>query len=188
MDDALAKRGHSLEEAFFAQRNAQLIEQRRRLDELEKNKEELAKISGIKNPKVLEKLLELGITPTVLASLSLVPLVEVAWADGELDIKERKAVLDAAAKGGFSEGSVDFKILGEWLKEKPSPKFLEAWMQYIEGLRESLTQAELDDLKVQLLSRARQVAEAAGGFMGIGSKISEQEQAVLKKMEAAFKR
>ena len=188
MDDALKKRGHSLEEAFFMERNAQLIEQRKKLEQVQQTREGLAKISGIKNNKILNKLIELRITPGVLASLSILPLVEVAWADGELDLKERKFVLEAAAKGGLSEGSVDYHILGEWLKERPSPKFLEAWLYYIEGLREAMSQQELDDLKTQLLSRARQVAEAVGGFMGVGSKISDPEKAVLKKMEDAFTR
>lgn len=45
-------------------------------------------------------------------------------------------------------------------------------MHYIAGLREVLNQQELNDLKASLLGRARRVAEATGGLMGIGSKIS----------------
>jgi hypothetical protein len=186
MDDALAKRGRSLEEAFFVERNAQLIAQRKKLEEMTKTKEALAQVSGITNPKVLDKLAELGVSPSLLASLTILPLVEVAWADGELDMKERKAVLDASTKGGLAEGTIDYAILHEWLKQKPSSEFLEAWLYYIAGIREVLNPQELADLKSELLGRTRKVAEAAGGFLGV-SKVSPEEQAILKKMEDAFK-
>ena len=186
MEDSLSQRGRSLEEAFFRERDARLIEERKKLEQVKKTKEELAQTSGISNPKVLDKLIELGVSSSLLASLSILPLVEIAWADGKLDPKEKDAVLQAADQGGLSKGSVDYNLLNEWLKERPSSKFLEAWMHYIAGLREVLNQQELNDLRTSLLGRARRVAEATGGVMGLGSKISDEEQAVLKKMEKAF--
>ncbi len=186
MDDALAKKGRSLEEAFFMQRDAQLIEQHKKLEEMKKTRESLAEISGIRNPKILDKLIELEVSPSILASLTILPLVEVAWADGELNQKERKAILDASVKGGFVEGSIDYNLLNAWLKAKPSPKFLEAWVHFIQGLKEVLNTKELDDLKFEVLDRARKVAESAGGFLGVTSKISIEEKAVLMKMEDAF--
>jgi hypothetical protein len=41
-------------------------------------------------------------------------------------------------------------------------------------------------LKQDLLGRARGVAEAAGGFLGLGKRISSAEQAVLTELEQAF--
>ena len=183
MDDALAKRGQSLEEVFFKQRDAELIAQRKKIEQMEKNKSVLAEVSGIRNPQVLSKLAELEISAGTLASLAVLPLVEVAWADGHLDEKEKAAVLAEAAKGGIARGSIDYSILGTWLKEKPSPKLLEAWIHYIAGLREVMSPAELNGLKSELLDRDKKVAEAAGGFL---SKVSAAEKAVLKKMEDAF--
>ena len=186
MEDSLSQRGRSLEEAFFRERDAKLIEERKKLEQQKKSKEELAVISGITNPEILDKLIALGVSPGVLASLSVLPLVEVAWADGKLDPKEKDAILLAAAQGGLSKGSVDYNLLDAWLKERPSSQCLEAWLHYIAGLREVLNQQELNDLKASLLGRARRVAEATGGLMGIGSKISAEEQDILKKMENAF--
>ena len=183
MDDALSKRGHSLEEVFFKQRDAELIAKRKKLEQMENNKKVLAEVSGIRDPKVLDKLVELEVSPSTLASLSVLPLVEVAWADGHLDEKERNAVLAEAAKGGITKGSLDYDLLDAWLKERPSSKLLEAWIHYIAGLREVMSQSELNDLKSELLSRAKKVAEAAGGFL---SKVSQEEKAILKKMEDAF--
>ena len=183
MDDALAKRGHSLEEMFFKERDAQLITQRKKLEHMENTRKALADVSGIRNPKVLDKLVELEVSPSTLASLAVLPLVEVAWADGHLDEKEKQAVLAESAKGGITKESIDYAMLDAWLKERPSPKLLEAWIHYIAGLREVMGPQELNDLKSGLLDRAKKVAEAAGGFL---SKISTEEKAVLKKMEDAF--
>ena len=49
-------------------------------------------------------------------------------------------------------------------------------------LRESARGA----LKEDLLGRARAVAEAAGGLLGFGNKVSKSEQAVLDDLEEAF--
>ncbi len=41
-------------------------------------------------------------------------------------------------------------------------------------------------LKEQVIGHARGVAEAAGGFLGLGSKVSSKEKAVLDDLEQAF--
>lgn len=100
-----------------------LSKKRKKLEQQKKSKEELAVISGITNPEILDKLIALGVSPGVLASLSVLPLVEVAWADGKLDPKKKSAILLAAAQGGLSKGSVDYNLLDAWLKERPSSQF-----------------------------------------------------------------
>jgi hypothetical protein len=41
-------------------------------------------------------------------------------------------------------------------------------------------------LKATVLGRARVVAEASGGFMGLAFRLSETERAMLEKLEQAF--
>lgn len=183
----LSTLGRSMEDAFFRERDAKLVEQRKKLEQLQKDKEQLAEVSGIRDQRILDKLVGLKVSPGVLASLSVVPLVEIAWADGELHAKEREAVLKAASKNGLAKGSIDYELLESWLTQKPPAQLLEAWLAYIEGLHEVLTPAELKELRSSFLDHARDVAQAAGGFMGLGSKISLQEMELLKKMERAFK-
>ncbi len=186
MWEGLEKQGRNLEEAFFLQRDAELIAQHKKLEEMKKTRESLSEISGIRNVKVIDKLMELKVSPSILASLVVLPLVEVAWADGELHENERKAVLAEAAKDGLSKGSIDYSLLEAWLKHRPPAALLDSWAHYIEGLHEVMTRQELDSLKAELLDRARKVANAEGGFLGL-SKISPEEKTVLKKMEDAFK-
>lgn len=177
---------HSLEDAFFIKRDAELIEQQRRIAKMHRSRAALSDVSGITNPEVLDKLLELEITPQTLASLAVVPLVEVAWADGHVDAREHKAVLDAAKLNGFEKGDPDYALLDNWLNHRPSDKLLHAWVHYIRGLCETLEPSEIRALQVELTGRARKVAEAAGGILGMALKVSPKENAVLKKMESAF--
>ncbi len=188
MNNNLYESGLSLEEAFFRKRDAEMIAQHKKIEKMKRTREALADIAGIHNPKVLDKLIELEVSPEVLASIAVAPLVEVAWADGHVDEKEHEAVLAAAAMNGIIKGSVDYALLDAWLKQRPPAQLLTAWVHYIEGLCETLNEQESLALKVELMGRARKVAEADGGFLGIAFKVSVQEQAVLKTMEDAFTR
>lgn len=186
MDDRLFGLGATLEEAFFKKRDAELIEQHRKIEKMKRTRAAMSEMSGISNPLILDKLIALEITPEMLASMAVVPLVEVAWADGRVDEEERVAVLKAAAASGLDKGSVDYALLEAWLKHRPAPKLLDAWTHYIEGLVEVMSVQEINALKDELIGRAQKVAEAAGGILGGVFSVSTKERAVLKKMEDAF--
>jgi hypothetical protein len=178
-------RAKNLEDLFFLEQDRILMDQFHRMEKMKETKESLAKVSGIASDDVLQKLVELDIRPDVVASLALVPLVEVAWADGEIDEKEKAAVLKADGEF-FTKDSPDWVILKQWLEHKPDPQLLEAWKLYIQGLCEQLTASQKKTLKTEVIGHARQVAEATGGFLGLGKKISKAEQEMLAQLEAAF--
>ncbi|MBF0388141.1 MAG: hypothetical protein HQL20_09875 [Candidatus Omnitrophica bacterium] len=185
MESRILECGLSLEEAFFRKRDAELIEQHRRLENIKKTREALGEISGIRNPKVLDKLIELEVSPQILSSIAVVPLIEVAWADGAIDVAERAAVLAGAAGNGIAPGSADYALLENWLQHRPPAKLLDAWMHYISGLCEIMSKEECQAFRKELIDRARRVASASGGVMGL-VRISLAEQDVLHKMESAF--
>jgi hypothetical protein len=116
----------------------------------------------------------------------MIPLVEVAWADGEVDEKERRAILSAAEKKGIKKGGVEHDVLERWLVRKPDPKLLETWIDYTRALCERMQPAGRVALKNDLLGRARGIAEAAGGFLGLGNKVSDAEASMLHQLETAF--
>jgi hypothetical protein len=176
----------NLEDEFFFKEDQRLINQLKEMRKLKETKAELSKVSGITDEAVLQKLVDLNVRPETLASLSLVPLVEVAWADGEVDEDEKRSVLTGAEKMGFAKGSTDYTLLTEWMQHKPSPKLLEAWIHYVQGLCGVLTQKEMAELKRKFIGQTKSVAEASGGFLGLGNKISKAEEDVLKKLDSAF--
>ena len=185
-DEFLGDRKKALEDSFFAKENAKLVERMRAEREKTSAREGLGKVAGISDAAVLQKLVELGITSETWAAVALVPLVEVAWADGSLDDKERRAILAAAEANGVGAGSPSFELLENWLAVRPDSQMLEAWDGSIATLCADLDEREKQALMAEVVGRARTVAEAAGGILGLGNKVSAEEAEVLSRLERAF--
>ena len=183
--EILRDRGRALEEEFFRRQNTQLIEKARQAQERDAARATLAKASGISDAGVLDKLLDLGVQPGMAAALSVVPLVEVAWADGSLDDKERQAVLARAREAGFAPGSDEFIQLESWLSHKPPASLLRAWAYLVEGMCGQMTRAEVSAMKAKLLEQARSVAGASGGVLGVRT-VSPAESDAIRRLESAF--
>ena len=181
--EILRERGKSLEDEFFRREDKRLLARLQELRAAELNREALAKASGITKPDVLERLLQLGIQAHTLAALSIVPLVEVAWADGALDAKERRTVLEHAVAAGITSGSAAYALLEAWLEHRPNRQLHDAWKLLVLAIREQIGPDEAARLKAEILDRARGVARASGGVLGMGSKISSAEAGVLTELE-----
>ena len=175
----------TMEDAFFFEQDRRLQEKRRQIREMQETKANLAQVSGIRNDHVLDRLLALGIRPETLATLFAIPLIEVAWADGELQDEEREQLFQYAEKSGMRKKGLDPKIMSEWLKRKPDPALLEAWVHYVQALSRELSAAERQALKDEVMGDVRTIAQAAGGILGFG-KISSEEQKMIDRLEAAF--
>ena len=182
----LGDRERALEEAFFAQQDEALLRRLREAEATKSKKEALFAASGISDDAVLERLVALGVDSATMAALSLVPLVLVAWADGTMDPKERDAALSAAAEAGLDKQSPGHQLLDRWLATRPPPQLLSAWTDYIRAISSTLNAEGKQNLKLDLIGRARQVAEATGGFLGVGWKTSPAEEGVLARLERAF--
>jgi hypothetical protein len=184
--DFLGDRKKALEESFFAKENAALLE-RLKVDQWAKaSKEKLSEISGIDDDEVLQKLVDLGIELDTWAAISLVPLIEVAWADGKIEAKEKAAVMSAAEANGILPGSPGWQLLESWLSQRPDGRLLEAWGGYIVDLCANLGGGEKAAVMNKVIGRAREVALATGGFLGLGKKISPEEEVVLSELAKAF--
>jgi len=184
--DSFSGRRNELEEKFFAERDQELLRQLREKAASRDRKKALAEASGIDDEDLIEQLDRFEVSGETLTALSLVPLVAVAWADGSVDAKERRAVLDAAEQAGMERGHPGYPLLAQWLEQKPDAELLAVWKGYVATLSQTLSETAKTALREDLLGRARAVAEAAGGLLGLGGKISRSEQAVLSDLERAF--
>jgi hypothetical protein len=185
-DDALGDRRKALEESFFARENAKLLERLKNEQSTQDTREALAQVSGIQSDEVLGKLCELGIEADTWVAVSVAPLVEVAWADGKITDAEREAVLSGAEANGISSSSPGYQLLESWLAHRPDGRLLEVWGEFIVGLCAELSESEQSALQEEILGRARKVADAAGGFLGLGNRISPEEEVILSELAKAF--
>jgi len=185
-EEFLEERRRALEEQFFRKQEQEILQRMRAAQAQQTAREVLAQASGIQDTGVLDRLLSLGVQPDTLAAMSLVPLVAVAWADGTLDEPERRALISALESAGIAAGSPAGQLVQGWLASAPSGSLLEAWKTYTAALCRQLSEAERDNLRRSMLDRARAVAEAAGGFLGLGKKTSNAEEEVLQTLGTAF--
>jgi len=183
--DPLPKLGRALEAAFFESDRHPYFELRK--SELAAE-ERLAEASGIDDHALLARLAAAGVRAETLAALTLIPLVEVAWADGEMDARERAAVLSGAESTGIAPKSPSHRLLRLWLEDRPAPDLLEMWKDFIRALCGRLAERERRQLKAKLLGRARSVAEAAGTVLGLGDPVSREEARMLEELARAFER
>jgi hypothetical protein len=186
MNDPIHERGQAIENLFFAQSDQQLLAKMKAELAAEEARGALRHASGISDPAVLDALLANHITPESLTSVGLIPLVAVAWADDSMEESEKAAILQAADISGVKAGSVGYEMLEKWLSQRPSPELLAGWKAYVGALHDVLDPAALAQLKTSVLGRAKEVAKSAGGFLGLGNKVSDSEQKVLDDLSNTF--
>ena len=173
--DTLSETGDRLEEAFYPEHAEDVRETLGEGDPVAA----LGEASGIGDPEILGRLAGLGIRAGTLAALTMIPIVEVAWADGKMDERERDAILRGAESTGIEAASPSHRMLAIWTEEQPAPALYHAWREFIHALASELSPQERGRLRDKLVGQARAVAEAAGGFLGIGT-VSKEESAVLE--------
>lgn len=175
----------SLENAFFLKQNQDLLKKLRELKMLQESKEALRIASGIQNDHLLERLIELKITPHSLAALTVIPLIETAWADGNVDSKEKKKILEAIEKHGIKKSTIEHDLVELWLSHRPDEKLFVAWEEMVKEICSNMNKDELEVFHSSLMDDTQAVAQASGGFLGI-AKISSNEQHVLDRLHKAF--
>jgi hypothetical protein len=182
----LSEYGRTLIDAIFHEQDQRLLKAfHERLAKLDR-RQQLARICGVNDEALLDHLIDLELQPEALAAIAVVPLVAVAWADGAVQETERSAIIQAAQATGITSQDGRYPILEHWLSQKPGSEIMDAWKHYIAALCKQLDPNEVEELKKDLLDRAERLAEAAGGILGLTSKISAAERQMIKTLQQAF--
>ena len=176
-DDAFSERGRSLEDDYFRKRDRELVEKMRRATAAEDLRKGLSATSGLHDPELVKELEALGFTPDTVPLLPLVPVVQVAWAEGGVSDAERKLIVQLARSRGIPEGSLADKTLADWLDRKPAPDVFQRRMRLVQAvLQTPLREGQLT--ADELVKHAENIALASGGIFGI-NKISAEERTLL---------
>ena len=184
----LDDRRRALEESFFAKKNEQLLDDLRAELAQADRKRALAESAGIDDENTLDLLLEADISATSIIAFKLLPLIEVAWADDSIDQRERDAILSAAEAGGIQSSEVTYQLLQNVLHQPLTEELKTAWRAYAGALAESLSESQYEAFRSEVLGKAHEVAQSAGGILGIGNKISSVEERVMAGLRRACER
>src|SRR6187455_3026043 len=176
-DNPLAERGRAFEDEYFRKKDRELIEKMRQTSAAEVARQELSAKSGVQDPQMLQELQALGFTSETVALLPLVPLVQMAWAEGGVSDGERKLILQLARSRGI-EGSAADRQLAAWLSSRPDPQVFSNAFRLIRATLESAPPGVVPLTADDLVKYCEQIAAASGGMFGI-NRISSEERALL---------
>jgi hypothetical protein len=184
--DIFGQRGRALEEEYFRKKNKELLEKLQRAGEQDQSRRELGATAGTDDPEVLKELEALGFTPETVTLLPLVPLVQMAWAEGGVTDAERTLLMKLARQRGIAEGTVADRQLASWLTHRPSTDVFARATPLIGAMLGSSSQAKEGFTADDLVRQCEAIAAASGGMFGI-RKISADERALLASIAADLK-
>ena len=119
--------------------------------------------------------------------LHLVPLLQMAWAEGGVSDRERVLIVEAARARGIEEGSPADGQLKGWIASRPSADLFEKSLRAIGAILQARPSEEREASQRDLLSYSTAIASASGGILGFG-KVSPEEQRVLARITEEFER
>ena len=183
--DVFADRGRSLEEDYFRKKDRELIEKMKEAAAADEARREMGARTGLTDPGMLQELQELGFTPDTVVLLPLVPVVQVAWAEGGITNAERKMLTDLARSRGIESGSAADRQLHEWMTHQPDDAVFARATRLIRAMLES-GQEGTDLTADDLVKYCETIASASGGILGIG-RISGEERELLSSIASELK-
>jgi len=134
--------------------------------------------------EVIRALADLGMDEQSIKALPLLPLIQVAWADGEVQQSER-ALIERIAAEKYDLGEEGERMLANWLRYPPSPAYLESGRRALAAVA-LRGDADLgDNVLDDVMALSKKVAKAAGGLFGIGA-ISTSEATALQEIAKAL--
>lgn len=123
----------------------------------------------------------LGLDVESYRAILLLPLIEVAWADGEIQAEEREAIMGYGEGNALLDGRAG-TVVEEWLTVKPTEDFFERGRAVLvalahdrEGLGKDIGPGKVD----AIVEYCTVVAESAGGILGF-FQVSQAESLAIK--------
>lgn len=104
-NDAFADRRRASEEDYFKKKDRELVERMRKAAAAEQARREMGAKVGVDDPELIREMEALGFTPDTIGLLLLVPVVQMAWAEGGVSDSEGDLLVKLARSRGITEGS-----------------------------------------------------------------------------------
>jgi hypothetical protein len=185
--DLFAERGRTLEEEYFRKREKELIEKMRQRAQADSERRRLGEEAGVADQEILQDLQALGYTAETVTLLHVVPLVQMAWAEGNVSDRERELIIEAARTRGVEQGSPADRQLDSWLTRRPTEEFFEKTLRAIGAILQAQPAAERAASQKGLLSYCTAIASASGGIMGF-RRVSDEERQILGRISQEFEK
>lgn len=184
--DGISDEVRKREEEYFRKKDRELIERMRTAAATAAARQTLEHATGLHDPEHLKDLEALGFTPETLTLLPLVPVLQVAWAEGGISDAERDMIVNLARARDIAAGSPADRQLQAWLDERPSAETFQKARRLVGAMLENAGDVELEFTASDLLKHCDEIARASGGLFGVGS-VSAKEKMALQQIAAHLK-
>ena len=138
--------------------------------------------------QLIADLAALGMDRNSWRAVVLLPVVQVAWADGQIQAPERELILRVAGDNGLLDGPAGM-VIRDWLEKEPTEaqvaigrRLLVSLVHRHRGLGSELDPVALDDVEALCL----QVAKSAGGVFDLLFTVEAAERTALDEIAKAF--
>lgn len=185
--EVFGDRRRALEDEYFHRQERELMEKLRQRGLEDATRRGMSERTGVADEEILRDLQALGYTPETVMLLHLVPLLQMAWAEGSVSDSERDLILEAARARGVDKDSAADRQLAAWLTDRPSEELFEKTLRAIGAILQLRSSEERDASEKDLVTRLTAIASASGGILGFG-KVSPQEQEMLGRITQAMVR
>lgn len=187
--DSLAERGRALEEDYFRRKDRELIEKMRLAATAEEDRGAMGRRTGLDDPATLTELQALGFTPDTVALLPVLPVLEIAWAEGEITTAERALIVRFARTRGIDEHGAADEQLARWMTHRPDDTVFQGARRLVTAVLSSESSRAPGRLTADdLVAYCEEIAAASGGLLGLrlGS-ISAEERELLSRLASDLK-
>jgi hypothetical protein len=125
--------------------------------------------------QLAERMVLLGFDAETASVLYLLPLIQVAWANGSVSRAERAQILRILRLREIAEDSRAWQMCESLLASRPTDAYLLSSRLLLQDLLKSKGPAVESQVERELIDLCVEVAEASGGLFGFGKRISKVE-------------
>jgi len=186
-DPGLRKRGRTSEDDYFARRDQELAETKRRQEADAAELRRLGDALGLSDDDLLARLREEGLGPSHVAVVRVLPALEVAWSDGAVGKAEGDLLKEQLRRvsDGQQPSAEAVAMLDQFLLARPSDRLFDRARRAAQAAVSTAGEGAGRDLATRIVADARAVAEAGGGLLGLGT-VSAPERRALESLAAAL--
>ncbi|MBW2522528.1 MAG: TerB family tellurite resistance protein [Deltaproteobacteria bacterium] len=160
-----------------AKRREKMREKLAQAAKLVADRQAIAETLKVDDDELVSEIHDLGFDGDSARVFDLLPLIHVSWADGKIQKNERSTILAVLEARGIEPGSEASLLVESLLESQPAPEYMAASLLL---LREFL--ASRGEQAGDVVELCVKVADAAGGLLGLGSRISEEERELLQQI------
>ncbi len=166
------------EEEYFRKANAEAAAKLKKRADLEG--------AGIQDSSLIDHLLALGFDADSARALYLLPLVDVAWADGTVQTAERREILAALEKQGIAANTKAYNLVLRWVDRGATDEsYLNARTLLEPIILEQKKSGK--DPSTWILEATEKVASVTNNIFGLGTRmISKEERTYLEGLAKKF--